>query len=109
MEVMDGNAYHRAEQDGVLIDWRGGGRSSYETLEQFQEARRRERSGVELSGEDPFRDRAAGDFRLRRDSAAAEPGRPLPEPVAEALDLEPGSRHPRGALTTVRSTPDDAA
>ena len=108
LEVMDGNVYHRDEQDGTLIDWRGSDRTDYATLEEFQQAQRLEPDGVDLSGEpDPFRDRADGDYRLRPDSPAAEPGRPLPEPVAEALDLEPGSRHARGALTTLRSSESD--
>ena len=110
MRRMDHNTYHRrAADDQVLIDWRGGSRTGYETLEDFQRARDREKNGQDLTGEqDPFVDRAAGDYGIRADSDAATQGRPLPDEVAEALGLEAGSRHGRGALTTTRSRVRDA-
>ncbi len=104
LDDMDFNTYHRPSgRREVLIDWREEqGSRGYRTLEEFHEDTGHEQHGQDLTGRRDllFVHREDGDYRIRSSSPASDSGRPLPEDVAEVLDLEPGSVHDRGALTT---------
>lgn len=105
LDDMDFNAYHRPSGDrDTLIEWREeGSPGRYLSLETFREQTGHEEHGQDLTGRrNPlFVDQDAGDYRIRSDSPAYRSGRPLPADVAQALDVEPGSVHDRGALTRV--------
>ncbi len=106
MTTLDANTYHRSSgEDEVLVDWRtANGTTSYDSLEEFQDARGYESDGQELDGDDPlFVDADAGDYRLVPDSPAAGSSRPLPRRVAEALGEERGAVLDRGAVSVLRS------
>jgi parallel beta-helix repeat protein len=105
MVTFDANTYHRSSEDDTLVDWRtANGTTRYESVEELNEARGHEDEGQDLVGDDAlFVDADRGDYRISPESAAADSGVPLPEEVAEALDVEAGSVLDRGALTVLRS------
>lgn len=107
IDDMDYNAYARPSGDAeVLVEWREQDSELFTDLDDFHDATGHEEHGLELTQDSgpAFVDRRAGNYRIRSSSPAHSSGRPLPEDVADALGLEAGTVHDRGALTTADAT-----
>jgi len=95
---LDFNGYFRPA--GTLVQWRDGATTLFPSCAALDTAKGWEGHCLDVtSGSDPFFvDAAAGDYRVRSNSAAHASGRPLPSDVAAALGLSTGAVVDRGAL-----------
>jgi parallel beta-helix repeat protein len=89
-KAVDHNVYHQTNGAAPIFVWlraKDGTQFSYRTTAALYADRKLDRSSRYLTGSaDPlFVDKAAGDYRLRADSAAHQAAQELPADVAEAM------------------------
>jgi parallel beta-helix repeat protein len=98
----DYNAYHRSnDATQILYMWeQQGGAIAYRSMATFTGAWGWDSHGIDVAGGgDPFFvNKAAHDYRIRKDSPAYESGEPLPADIAALLGVPAGSVESRGYI-----------